>query len=34
MMGSEESPRADTDFDRDFWRGNARRALQEAFDAL
>jgi hypothetical protein len=31
---SEEPPREDTDFDRDFWRGHARRALQEAFDAL
>ena len=33
-MSSEEPPREDTDFDRNFWRGNARRALQEAFDAL
>jgi hypothetical protein len=33
-MMSEEPPRQDTDFDRDFWRSHARRALQEAFDAL
>jgi hypothetical protein len=33
-MMSEEPPRQDTDFDRDFWRGHACRALQEAFDAL
>lgn len=31
---SEEPLEQDTDFDRDFWRGHARRALQEAFDAL
>ena len=31
---SEEPLEQDRDFDRDFWRGHARRALQEAFDAL
>jgi hypothetical protein len=34
MMSSEEPPREDTDFDRDFWRSNAHRSLQEAFSAL
>ena len=33
-MSSEEPPREDTDFDRDFWRSNAHRSLQEAFSAL
>jgi hypothetical protein len=31
---SDEPPRQDADFDRDFWRGHARRDLQEAFRAL
>jgi hypothetical protein len=31
---SEEPLDRDTDFDRDLWRGHARRALREAFDAL
>jgi hypothetical protein len=31
---SDEPLRQDADFDRDFWRGYARRDLQEAFRAL
>jgi hypothetical protein len=31
---SHEPLRQDADFDRDFWRGYARRDLQEAFRAL
>ena len=33
-MMNEEPPHQDTEFDREFWRGHARRALEEAFDAL
>jgi hypothetical protein len=31
---NEEPLRQDADFDRDFWRGQARRELREAFKAL
>ena len=31
---NEEPPHLHVDFDRDFWRGQARRELQEAFNAL
>ncbi len=31
---TDEPPRQDADFDRDFWRGYASRDLQEAFRAL